>query len=55
MGESTRLAPAQLLTIQETGIGTQLWKKIMDGQWTVAFIHIQRVYRMLDNQYVSRQ
>lgn len=27
MGQFTRLAPAQPLTIQETGIGTQLWKE----------------------------
>lgn len=27
MAEFPRLAPAQLLTIQETGIGTQLWRK----------------------------
>lgn len=36
MGEFTRLAPTQLLTIQETGIGTKLWRNIW-YMWTLYF------------------
>lgn len=50
VGESTRLAPAQLLTAQEAGIGTQLWKKIK-YEWTLDC----DFYRMLHNQGASMQ
>lgn len=50
LGEFTRLSPAELLTVQEAGIWTQLWKKI-GHVWTLdCSIFTVTVFGMLDNQ-----
>lgn len=49
MSEFTRLASTQLLTVQESGIGTKLWKK-MGHVWTQA----HSIYMVTDKAYINR-
>lgn len=49
MSEFTRLASTQLLTIQESGIGTELLKK-MGNEWTLVY----SIYMVTDKEYVKR-